>query len=336
MQRRKSSTQIKYFLDGTHQHNYPPVVQLHSISTTINRFARRLVHGNSRTVEPDEVPLALGCDTFELPSPNDDHANLEERYGRYKEVVGWGSSSTVKVSYKPNSRTWQEGQSYAIKAFHRRAKESEKAYQKRASAEFCIANTLRHKNIIRTIDLLGDDRGHMCQVMEFCAAGDLYALLVSTSGLDEEEADCLYKQLLRGLVHCHNAGVAHRDLKPENILLTSSGCLKIADFGTAECVKYAWNREGHRSSGLCGSRSYIAPEVYAKRNFDAKAVDIWATGVIYVAMRTAKMMWRSARPEDPLFKGFLVSRQRATAFRPIELFEGVSLCSLMVTFWYLR
>jgi len=322
----KPPGRITYLADGTHSHHLASVVRLHDSSTTITRFIRWVKQGN-RTVPSDEVPLALDRDIFDIPSSTDVASSLEAKYGRYKEVVGWGSSSTVKISYKPNPHSGQQGHLYAVKAFRKRAKESESAYRKRASAEFCIASALRHGNVIHTLDLLSDDRGHMCQVMEFCAAGDLCALLLSATKFDEVEADCLYKQLLRGLVHCHAAGVAHRDLKPENILLTTNGCLKISDFGTAECVQYAWEETGHRSTGLHGSRPYMAPEVFSKNRFDARAVDVWATGVIYMAMRTGRLMWAKASYEDEQFKKFAASCEAVEGFRPIEALSGVSTVS---------
>ena len=41
------------------------------------------------------------------------------------------------------------------------------------------------------------------------------------------------KQLLEGICACHKSRIIHRDLKPQNILISSSGLLKIADFGLA-------------------------------------------------------------------------------------------------------
>lgn len=43
----------------------------------------------------------------------------------------------------------------------------------------------------------------------------------------------LMRQFLRGLDFLHSNCIVHRDLKPENILVTSSGQVKLADFGLA-------------------------------------------------------------------------------------------------------
>ncbi|KAL1597972.1 serine/threonine-protein kinase HAL4/sat4 [Paraconiothyrium brasiliense] len=316
----KNPDRIKYHVNGDHEHHLANIVRLYDNNSTITRFIRWIKKGN-QAVPSDRIPLAIDFDIFSTAASGE---SIESKYGRYKEVLGWGSSSTVKLSYKSNPHHGPKGYTYAVKAFRRRANESQTAYHKRASAEFCIASTLQHKNIVHTIELLSDDHGRMCQVMEFCAAGDLCAILISAGKLDETEADCLFKQLMRGVAYCHQMGVAHRDLKPENILLTTMGCLKISDFGMAECVQYAWEKTGHRSKGLQGSKPYQAPEAHTTQRFDARAIDVWATGIIYVAMRTAHLMWSKAESTDAGFNKFLVSCGSGEGYRPIEQFEGVS------------
>jgi len=41
----------------------------------------------------------------------------------------------------------------------------------------------------------------------------------------------MIKELKMVIKYCHELGVVHRDIKPENVLRTSSGQLKLADFG---------------------------------------------------------------------------------------------------------
>lgn len=43
----------------------------------------------------------------------------------------------------------------------------------------------------------------------------------------------MMRQFLSGLDFLHSNCIVHRDLKPENILVTSSGQVKLADFGLA-------------------------------------------------------------------------------------------------------
>lgn len=249
-------------------------------------------------------------------------ASLVEKYGKCQEIVGRGAFGIVRISHK---RSDTGEQLFAVKEFRRRPEENEKKYSKRLTAEFCISSSLRHPNVIHTLDLLQDAKGDYCEVMEFCAGGDLYTLVLAAGKLEVNEADCFFKQMMRGVEYMHEMGVAHRDLKPENLLLTNHGALKITDFGNGECFRMAWESEMHMVTGLCGSAPYIAPEEYIDKEFDARAVDVWATGIIYMAMRTGRHLWRVAKKEDDEFyERYLEGRRDEEGYAPIESLHRVS------------
>ncbi|KAL6713057.1 serine/threonine-protein kinase HAL4/sat4 [Lecanora helva] len=246
-------------------------------------------------------------------------ATLVQKYGKCQEIVGRGAFGIVRISHKADPKDSKAEQLYAVKEFRRRPQESPKKYQKRLTSEFCISSSLRHPNVIHTLDLLQDAKGDYCEVMEFCAGGDLYTLVLAAGKLEVQEADCYFKQLMCGVEYLHEMGVAHRDLKPENLLLTTHGSLKITDFGNGECFRMAWEKEAHMTAGLCGSAPYIAPEEYTDREFDPRAVDVWATGVIYMAMRTGRHLWRVAkRDEDEFFDRYIEGRRGDDGYGPIE------------------
>ena len=70
---------------------------------------------------------------------------------------------------------------------------------------------------------------------------------------------------------------------------------------------------------------YIAPEEYVDKEFDARAVDVWATGVIYMAMRTGRHLWRVARKdEDEFYERYLEGRRDEEGYGPIESLARVS------------
>lgn len=251
-------------------------------------------------------------------------ASLVDKYGKCQEIVGRGAFGIVRISHKVDPKDHKAEQLYAVKEFRRRPQETAKKYQKRLTSEFCISSSLRHPNVIHTLDLLQDAKGDYCEVMEYCAGGDLYTLVLSAGKLEVAEADCFFKQLMRGVEYMHEMGVAHRDLKPENLLLTTRGALKITDFGNGECFRMAWEKEPHMTAGLCGSAPYIAPEEYTDREFDPRAVDVWATGVIYMAMRTGRHLWRLAqKSEDEFYQRYLEGRRHEDGYAPIETLHRV-------------
>ncbi|KAJ5137041.1 hypothetical protein N7448_005595 [Penicillium atrosanguineum] len=257
-------------------------------------------------------------------------ASLVDKYGKCQEIVGRGAFGIVRISHKVDPQDSKCEQLYAVKEFRRRPQETAKKYQKRLTSEFCISSSLRHPNVIHTLDLLQDAKGDYCEVMEYCAGGDLYTLVLAAGKLEVAEADCFFKQLMRGVEYMHEMGVAHRDLKPENLLLTTHGALKITDFGNGECFRMAWEKEAHMTAGLCGSAPYIAPEEYIEKEFDPRAVDLWAVGVIYMAMRTGRHLWRVARKdEDEFYQRYLEGRKHEDGYAPIETLHRVSRTKLV-------
>lgn len=251
--------------------------------------------------------------------------SLVDKYGKCQEVVGRGAFGVVRISHKIDPKDSRTERLFAVKEFRRRPQETARKYQKRLTSEFCISSSLRHPNIIHTLDLMPDAKGDYCAVMEYCAGGDLYTLILAAGKLDVGEADCFFKQIMRGVEYMHEMGVAHRDLKPENLLLTTHGAVKITDFGNGECFRMAWEKEAHMTAGLCGSAPYIAPEEYVNKEFDPRAVDVWATGVIYMAMRTGRHLWRVAqKEEDEFYQKYLQGRRDEDGYAPIETLHRVS------------
>ena len=58
--------------------------------------------------------------------------------------------------------------------------------------------------------------------MEYIPIGDMSKTFVSGYRWSESDTKVVIKQLLRGLVVMHNAGITHRDLKPEVCTLSPS------------------------------------------------------------------------------------------------------------------
>lgn len=258
-------------------------------------------------------------------------ASLVQKYGKCQEIVGRGAFGIVRIAHKADPKDARHEQLYAVKEFRRRPQEDPKKYSKRLNSEFCISSSLRHPNVIHTLDLLEDAKGDYCEVMEYCAGGDLYSLVLAAGKLEVVEADCYFLQLMRGVEYIHEMGVAHRDLKPENLLLTSHGALKITDFGNGECFRMAWETEPHMTAGLCGSAPYIAPEEFTDREFDPRAVDVWACGVIYMAMRTGRHLWRQAKKdEDEFYENYINGRKSEEGYAPIETLHRVSYTILTI------
>ncbi|GAB7357397.1 hypothetical protein MBLNU459_g8333t1 [Dothideomycetes sp. NU459] len=312
--------------EGNHQHQLRSAKRQEKLTDMVRDFL-----GGKRKEHHEDQNLSLMANWVDqikneknrMASDKKDGPNgtatLVQKYGKCQEIVGRGAFGIVRIAHKTDPNDSRQEQLYAVKEFRRRPQEDAKKYSKRLNSEFCISSSLRHPNVIHTLDLLTDAKGDYCEVMEFCAGGDLYSLVLAAGKLEVVEADCYFLQLMRGVEYIHEMGVAHRDLKPENLLLTTHGALKITDFGNGECFRMAWETEAHMTAGLCGSAPYIAPEEYTDREFDPRAVDVWACGVIYMAMRTGRHLWRVAKKdEDEFYDNYVQGRKSDAGYGPIE------------------
>ncbi|KAJ7909509.1 kinase-like domain-containing protein [Mycena leptocephala] len=233
----------------------------------------------------------------------DSATSLSKKYGVCQKVaIGKGATSVVRLAHK-----WDRSEGdkmYAVKEFRKRRRaETEKEYVKKLTAEFCISSTLHHANIVETVDLVQDEQGRWCEVMEFCPGGDLYAA-IKKGGMSPSEVECCFKQILSGVGYLHSQGVAHRDIKPENLFFDTGGHLKIGDYGASTVYRLPWEATIHMSTGLCGSEPYIAPEQFLGKPYDARLVDIWACGIVYYCLHFQELPWRAAQPSDQLYAAY--------------------------------
>ncbi|KAK3822882.1 MAG: kinase-like domain-containing protein [Benniella sp.] len=254
-------------------------------------------------------------------SHSDDLLSPHSRSGNFKTTTEDEVTPSQREAYRKRllhrtstgglSTTENGGLIYAIKKFRPpKATETHRQYLKKVCAEFCISTSMDHENIIRTIDLVRNHPGQdpYCMVMEFAAGGDLFNLLTtSCPPISLHEKHCLWRQLVNGVQYMHSIGVAHRDLKPENILLDGTGrILKITDFGIANVFKSVGDPIPLPCHGIIGSEPYIAPEEFYQYEYDPRAVDVWACGIIFYVMYYSAMPWaRADRKKDARFARFI-------------------------------
>ena len=174
------------------------------------------------------------------PSPTvvpfaDDHG-LESKYGKFGRALGAGAGGSVRLMKRSN-----DGVTFAVKQFRpRHTHESEKDYNKKVTAEFCMGSTLHHGNIIETMDII-HEKGNWYEVMEY-APYDLFAIVMS-GRMTREEMCCAFFQIVHGVAYLHSMGLAHRDLKLDNVVVSDRGIMKIIDFGSAVVFQYPFEND---------------------------------------------------------------------------------------------
>ncbi|KAF2115314.1 kinase-like domain-containing protein [Lophiotrema nucula] len=101
----------------------------------------------------------------------------------------------------------------------------------RAERDFLVAS----ENSRWVVPLIASfqDRNNLYLVMEYMVGGDFLGLLLREDILDENVAKWYISEMILCIEEAHKMNWIHRDVKPDNFLITSSGHLKISDFGLA-------------------------------------------------------------------------------------------------------
>src|SRR5499426_4186206 len=173
---------------------------------------------------------------------------------------------------------------------------------KRFEREARLASSLDHPNICTIYDLDEVEGVHFI-AMQF-VEGKNVRQLVGGHPLELKSALLIGIQVADALAVAHSRGIIHRDIKSGNVMVTSTGQVKVLDFGLAKLLDdtEATTAGIHRTEltevGVpYGTATYAAPEQARGDRVDKRA-DIFSLGVLLYEMLTGTWPFRGKTTID--------------------------------------
>jgi len=132
-------------------------------------------------------------------------------------------------------------------------------------------------------------------IMDYLSGGSLHQYLKKRPGrrVDDHAARQLFFQVVQGIRYMHERHIVHRDVKLENLLLDEAGIVQIIDFGFSTIVP-----PGKKLKIFCGTPSYMAPEIVARKEYSGFCADVWAMGVLLYALLCGSFPFRGQNDRD--------------------------------------
>ena len=193
------------------------------------------------------------------------------------ERLGEGARSTIYLVQDPETK-----QVYALKHVHRDVQKDIR-FIEQMETEFEVSRQFTHPNLRRTYDLkiqksmlLKVNEAFM--TMEYVDGKPLDVFLPP----DMMAVLDTFIQAAQGLKAMHSMGYAHCDIKPNNILYSSTGKVKVIDFGQSCKI-------GTVKERIQGTPDYIAPEQVARRPISVQT-DVFNLGATLYWNLTAKVI----------------------------------------------
>ena len=210
--------------------------------------------------------------------------------GRYeiRDLIGRGGMAEVHLGYdKRLSRI------IAIKLL-RSDIAGDPTFQARFRREAQSAAALNHPTIVAVYDSgeeeittpNGSTRSVPYIVMEYVEGHTVRELLGDGEAVPIPEAVEITTGVLDALEYSHRAGIVHRDIKPGNIMLTSTGAVKVMDFGIARAMEDS-SATVTQTHAVVGTAQYLSPEQARGEIVDARS-DLYSTGCLLYELLTGQ------------------------------------------------
>ena len=153
--------------------------------------------------------------------------------------------------------------------------------------EFIVHSSFESDNIVKLNEPL-ESEDIFGFLMEFIGGGDVSDRFNREGKFSIERALKIFKGITNALVEVHKKGFIHGDIKPENILLSSTGVIKLTDFGIARDLKYCKTHDQETK----GTLRYLCP-VYLTTGALNPSSDIFSLALVIYEILTGHVPFDS-------------------------------------------
>ncbi len=166
--------------------------------------------------------------------------------------------------------------------------------EERFRREGNILARLRHPRIAHLIDAGVSPAGQPYLVLEH-VDGQTIDRYCDDRGLPIDERLHLFLNVVDAVAHAHANLIVHRDIKPGNVLVSTTGDVKLLDFGIAKLIERdaAWGSTTGEASALTrDGGAVLTPEYAAPEQLSGgpvtTATDVYALGVLLYVLLTGR------------------------------------------------
>jgi eukaryotic-like serine/threonine-protein kinase len=161
---------------------------------------------------------------------------------------------------------------------------ADEKYLRRFHQEARAAASLVHANIVQ-IHEVGCHEGLHYIVQEYVPGQNVKQFLQRNGPVDAKLAMRVLRQVAAALHRSAQQQIIHRDIKPENIMLSTTGDVKVADFGLAQVAQDGKGLDLTQVGVTLGTPLYMSPEQVEGQAVDPRS-DIYSLGVTAYHMLT--------------------------------------------------
>ncbi|MFB7616951.1 protein kinase [Kitasatospora sp. NPDC056181] len=219
--------------------------------------------------------------------------------GRYRLTHRLGRGGMAEVFAAQDIRL---GRTVAVKLLRGELAQDDIA-RLRFTREAHAVAALNHHSIVAVYDTgeeyVGDESTPYI-VMELVEGRTVRELLVDEEAPPVDQALIIIAGVLEALAYSHRHGIVHRDIKPANVIITTTGAVKVMDFGIARALTGTASTMT-QTGMVMGTPQYLSPEQALGKPVDHRS-DLYAAGCMLYELLTLRPPFTGDTPLSVVYQ----------------------------------